>query len=107
MKKFLPLAVALVCLVDLTGCESPRYAPPPVVEANRGLGGGPQTDITMLREGRSLFVHRCIECHTLPPFWYYTTEEWPKLVDSMAQRSHLKSKERDAIIAYILAVRRE
>ena len=107
MKKFLALAAGLACLVDLASCESPRYAPPPVAEESRRAGGWQRADITMLREGRSLFVHRCIECHTLPPFWYYATEEWPKLVDSMAQRSHLKPKERDAIIAYILAVRRE
>jgi len=107
MKNFLILTAGLACLVDLTSCESPRYAPPPVAEERRGPHGGQRSDIAILREGRSLFVHRCIECHTLPPFWYYTTDEWPKLVDTMAQRSHLKPKERDAILAYILAARRE
>jgi len=59
----------------------------------------------MLREGRRLFVHRCIECHTLPPLWRYGTEDWPEIVNSMSHRASLKPAEREAVIAYILAVR--
>jgi hypothetical protein len=54
-----------------------------------------------------LFVHRCIECHTLPPIWKYSREDWPKIVNDMSRRASLKPAERDAVIAYILAARRE
>jgi len=62
-------------------------------------------DIAILREGRALFVHRCIECHTLPAFWRYSVEDWPDIVNSMSHRANLKPAEREAIVAYILAVR--
>ena len=50
-------------------------------------------------------MHRCIECHTLPPLWHYAVEDWPNIINSMAHRASLKPAERDAIVAYILAVR--
>jgi len=58
-----------------------------------------------LREGRALFVSRCIECHTLPLVSRYDAVAWPWLVEDMAGRASLKPAERDAVIAYILAVR--
>jgi hypothetical protein len=81
------------------------FAPPPVTAKLATASSGQYPNIAMLREGRVLFVHRCIECHTLPPFWHYRVEDWPKIVDSMAHRSNLKPAERDAVVAYILAVR--
>jgi hypothetical protein len=50
-------------------------------------------------------AHRCIECHTLPPLWRYSVEDWPKVVNTMSHRASLKPGERDAVVAYIIAVR--
>ncbi len=66
---------------------------------------GQHPNLAILREGRTLFVHRCIECHTLPVLWHYRTEDWPEIVSSMSHRASLKPAEREAIVAYILAVR--
>ena len=66
---------------------------------------GEHVDLAMLREGRTLFAHRCIECHTLPVLWRYSTEDWPEIVNTMSHRASLKPAEREAIVAYILAVR--
>jgi mono/diheme cytochrome c family protein len=65
---------------------------------------GQHVGITTLREGRALFVSRCIECHTLPPLGRYSAADWPEVVDRMAGRSSLKPAERDAIVAYVTAV---
>lgn len=62
-------------------------------------------DLAKLRQGRTLFVHRCIECHTLPAIWRYSPQDWPGIVNSMSHRASLKPAERDAIIVYILAAR--
>ncbi len=97
--------MAITCLVDLSSCGTTSFTPPPVTVELVANGSDLHRDIAMLSEGRALFVHRCIECHTLPAFWRYSTEDWPKIVDSMAHRSNLKPAERDAIVAYILAVR--
>jgi hypothetical protein len=101
MKK-VSIFVAFACL--LVSCESTNYVPPvtPQMASSRKSH---YVDLAMLREGRTLLVHRCIECHTLPVLWHYRTEDWPGIVNSMSHRSSLKPVEREAIVAYILAVR--
>ncbi len=101
MKK-VSIFVVLACL--LVSCESTNYVPP-VTSQMATVRKGQHAGLPMLREGRTLFVHRCIECHTLPVLWRYSTEDWPGIVDSMSHRASLKPAEREAIVAYILAVR--
>jgi hypothetical protein len=103
MNKLKIRIAAIICLVDLSGCGTTSFVPPPVTPE---WSVKPEhVNLATLREGRVLFVHRCIECHTLPAFWRYSTKDWPKIVDSMSRRANLKPSERDAIVAYILAVR--
>lgn len=96
------ILVVLACL--LASCELTNFVPR-VTSQMASVKKGQHVDLAMLREGRTLFVHRCIECHTLPVLWRYNTEDWPAIVNSMSHRASLKPAERDAIIAYILAVR--
>ena len=102
--KMVSIFVALAFV--LFSCELTNYVPP-VTPQMATARSGQQVDLVMLRQGRTLFVHRCIECHTLPPIWKYSREDWPKIVNDMSHRSSLKPGERDAVIAYILAARRE
>jgi hypothetical protein len=101
MKK-VSMFLVLACL--LLGCELTNYVPP-VTSQMATARKGQHVDLAMLREGRTLFVHRCIECHTLPVLWHYRTDDWPDIVNSMSHRASLKPAEREAIVAYILAVR--
>jgi mono/diheme cytochrome c family protein len=90
--------------LQLVSCELTNYVPP-VIPQMAAVSKGRHLDVGTLREGRALLVHRCIECHTLPPLWHYSVEDWPEIVNSMSHRASLKPAERDAIVAYILAVR--
>jgi hypothetical protein len=101
MKK-VSIFVVLACL--LPGCGLTNYIPP-VTSHMVTARNGQHVDLAMLREGRTLFAHRCIECHSLPVLWRYSTEDWPEIVNSMSHRASLKPAEREAIVAYILAVR--
>jgi hypothetical protein len=92
------LIVAFLC-----ACES-NYVPP-VISQMAAAKKGQRSDVATLRQGRTLLVHRCIECHVLPPLWHYGSEDWPEIVNIMSHRASLTPKERDAIVAYILAVR--
>ena len=97
------LFAALLCL--LAGCESIGNQPPPVTAEFAKVGARQHVDLATLREGRALFVSRCIECHTLPAVTKHTAAEWPALIDEMAGRANLKPAERVAVLAYILAAR--
>jgi len=104
MKKISILILSIVFVVDLSSCTI--WKPPPPVTAEWKRDATKQhVDLGTLRQGRTLFVHRCIECHTLPVVWHYSTEDWPAIVNSMSHRASLKSSERNAIVAYILAAR--
>ena len=87
--------LVLACLL-FASCETSNYAPA-VRSTSR--------DVSQLELGRMLFVRRCIECHTLPPIWKYSREDWPGIVNDMSHRASLKRADRAAVIAYILAVR--
>jgi hypothetical protein len=101
MKILLSILVIVACLV---ACESINNVPPVNPQMAAATKGRP-AGVALLRNGRTLLVHRCITCHTLPPLWHYNTEDWPAIVDSMSHRASLKPADRDAIVAYILAVR--
>ncbi len=94
----------LLCLI-FVACEAANYAPPVTQPmASRALRKQ-RVDAAELERGRTLFVHRCIECHTLPGMWKYSDEDWPRIVNGMSHRASLKPADRDAVVAYILAVR--
>ena len=97
-------SILLVLACVLASCQSTNYVPP--VTSKMGTARkGQSLNLALLQEGRTLFAHRCIECHTLPAVWRYSSKDWPDIVDRMSQRASLKKAEREAIIAYIIAVR--
>jgi hypothetical protein len=104
MKKFSLLLATMMCILGSFGCQS-SISPAPMTHEVVRAGERAHVDERTLREGRSLFVSRCIECHTLPVVSRYDPVAWPWLVDDMAHRASLKPAEREALVAYILAVR--
>jgi hypothetical protein len=98
------ILVLVAVIAGLLACESVNYVPP-VTQQMAAAEKRCLVDVATLREGRTLLVHRCIECHTLPPLWHYRIEDWPEIVDTMSHRASLKPAERDAVVAYIIAVR--
>jgi predicted lipoprotein with Yx(FWY)xxD motif len=101
LKRFVR-AILSILIVLLLGCESTRYAPPPVTAQMAKTG---DVDLAKLREGRTLYVSRCIECHALPSVAQHTAAQWPRLIDEMADRANLNTSERNALVAYIVAAR--
>jgi hypothetical protein len=94
-------AAGFVCLLVSCSTTAPPEVTPQFVRANSNWG----VSLAQLRQGRTLFVSRCIECHTLPPVAAHTAAEWPYLIKEMADRASLKPAEQSAVLAYILAAR--
>ena len=94
-------AAGFVCL--LVSCST--TAPPEVTPQLGRANSNQNVSQAQLQQGRTLFVSRCIECHTLPPVAAHTAAQWPSLIKEMADRASLKPAERSAILAYILAAR--
>ena len=97
---------AAACSIALLGCQAVNYVPEVTAEMTAtSKKQNQQMDLVTLNKGRRLFVNRCLECHTLPAIWKYSREDWPEIVNDMSHRASLKPAEREAIIAYILAVK--
>lgn len=90
--------LAIGSTVLLSGCAATGPAPV-TAEFSRES----ESSEAQLREGRALFVARCIECHTLPNPRRYARDQWPMLVGKMASRASLSLAEKAAIIAYVQA----
>ncbi len=95
---------AIGCLALFSGCQA-SWAPAAVDAAVIRAGAAHRSEEHMLQEGRTLFVSRCLECHTLPVISKYSADAWPHLVDKMAKRADLKPAERNALVAYLQAAR--
>ena len=96
------IRLAFTTFVLLTGCQTSTDTVPLITaEAARPHGRSAGT----LREGRALFVRRCIECHALPVVSQHRAEVWPAIVARMSARADLKPAERDAITAYVVTLR--
>lgn len=83
MKRLSILLGAAACLL---ACESVNYVPP-VTAQMASAKKGRRVDVATLREGRRLLTHRCIECHTLPPLWHYSDDDWLKIVNAMSRKA--------------------
>jgi cytochrome c5 len=57
-----------------------------------------------LQQGRSLVAAKCSSCHRTPQPAEHRSEEWPKMIDEMAQRAHVDGSERRAIRDYLLTM---
>jgi hypothetical protein len=87
----------------LPGCAFDQFTPPPVSPALIANSRHDHADAPTLSHGRTLFVSRCLECHTLPPVTKYSRDEWPYLVSRMSNRANLSASDQSAIIAYLRA----
>ena len=105
LKALIPAIIASG-FVLLVSCQSNFNNVPPPVTQNMTKHGGNLATVERLDEGRRLFASRCIECHVLPPISKYTADRWPRIVHWMGPRASLKPAEHEAILAYILAVRK-
>jgi mono/diheme cytochrome c family protein len=102
VKKFSLIALALV---PLLGCAA---ALPHATEADaaRVSSTYPNTNVSGLEHGRSLYVERCAGCHQLREPASEAPLAWPGLVAEMRNDHgvHLTSDEERGIVAYLVSV---
>ena len=64
----------------------------------------PGTTVEDLERGRRLYVRRCSGCHTLILPSAHAPDDWPVLVDAMAEKARLKPAQREDIVRFLVAV---
>jgi mono/diheme cytochrome c family protein len=61
--------------------------------------------LDQLHEGYTLYTGTCTKCHGAKSIYSRPTEAWPNIIDKMAPRSNLSSKQKDAVLKYVLAIK--
>ena len=96
-------APLFVLALLLAACAANSFLPPPVSPILIARAQSDHVTAQRLSEGRVLFTHRCLECHTLPVITKYSRDEWPHLVSRMAPRADLTPAEEQSVLAYVRA----
>jgi nitrate/TMAO reductase-like tetraheme cytochrome c subunit len=65
------------------------------------------SDITLetLKEGYSLYIGTCANCHEAKNIYRYTENDWASIIEDMAARANLKPVEKNAVYKYVLSIK--
>lgn len=90
----------LAGLVLPASCD-PGYVPPPVPQA--GAGGAP----SQLATGYAIHQAKCANCHAFAdPAAFAPQDLSTRVMPTMARKAQLTAAEQQAVLAYLLAVRK-
>jgi hypothetical protein len=100
----LTLSLAIPAILS-NGCAGPGTFPAPtaknVAYAERH---GQVTTLPTLKVGRKLYISRCSSCHGLKAPEFLSPEEWPEMVQRMADNSKITPDQERAITHYLVSV---
>ena len=94
----LPLALAGALA---GGCAARARLPEPTALHASHVPG---VSVAQLSEGRRVYVARCGGCHNLYSPDRYGEAAWERAVDKMAPKAKLTARQREDVLAYLLAV---
>src|SRR5262245_30628627 len=95
-----------LCLLMNGGCgTNPNTAFPTASAVAARADAGQSPKIATLERGRKIYTTNCTECHVARPIANYSVARWQHYVGIMAPRAGLRSKDRAALEAYVVAAR--
>ncbi len=99
-----PLAVSILAgaaALVLGACGASAVVHPTAKDAEWASAKWPGTTVDELETGRALYTSKCVGCHRLPDPNAKTPEQWPTVVDEMAERAKLTAADRDLMLRYL------
>ena len=97
-------ALSLAASLGVTAACAASLRHPLPQDVDVLAGQWPGTTTEDLERGRRLYVRRCSGCHNLILPRAHPPEEWPRLVDDMADKARLRPGERDDVVRFLVAV---
>jgi hypothetical protein len=95
------LAPLLATTVLFSACVSVEKIAPPVAQLS--VGGSAM----VLEHGRHIYLGKCTSCHAAEPVAKYPATRWPGIIREMSADAKLSADDESAVLAYVLAARRE
>jgi len=101
-------AAALAALVAVIGCATINELAPPVGEPTLREGETIGVPAANLERGRTIYITRCVQCHTPEPVTGYSEAQWRETLPRMSLDALLTPQEtadvRDYVMATLLAM---
>jgi len=95
------LAALLGCLIA-AGCATQNAnAPKPTQE----MADRAKLPLATIREGHSVYLRKCGECHELMLPDRVTDSDWHVVVPGMAWNAGISRQEEDAVLQYLIAAK--
>jgi len=89
----------------LAGCAGNARVPYPTAKhVELAERNGEVTTLDALKVGRSLYINRCGECHSLKDPAFLAPADWPEMVGRMADNAKINPDQQRAITQYLVGV---
>ncbi|MFB3908199.1 MAG: hypothetical protein ACE15D_07330 [Candidatus Eisenbacteria bacterium] len=98
----LPLAAA-VAAAAILACAAARFEPTPLDDA-WAAARWPGATAADMDEGYRLYLLKCAGCHQLPRPQAVATERWEPVMERMAPRAKLDSRQATLVLRYLTTV---
>lgn len=95
------LAALLGCLMAVGCATRNANAPEPTQE----MADRAKLPLSIIREGHSVYLRKCGECHELMLPDRVTDSDWHVVVPGMAWNSGISRQEEDSVLQYLLAAK--
>lgn len=87
-----------------TTAQTPLY---PIDEGTKGVAAKrwPETPVSDLVKGLSIYNANCSKCHELPKIEQFSERKWLHEIDEMAPKAELSTSQKDLLSKYVLSFR--
>jgi len=102
MKNRIAIVVGCVAVLMIASCAvQDANAPKPTQE----MADRANLPLSAIREGHSVYLRKCAECHELMLPDRVTSSDWHVVVPGMAWNAGISRQEEDAVLQYLLAAK--
>ena len=99
-------AGALAALVTVIGCATINELAPPVGELTLREGQTMGVLPANLERGRTIYITKCVQCHTPEPVTGYSEPQWRKTLPRMSHEAMLTAQETSDVRDYVMVTLR-
>ncbi len=97
--------LSFTCALTFSGCAGAGAVPAPTAKNVEYAGRhGQVTTLPTLKVGRKLYIGRCSACHGLKDPKSISPEDWPDMVQRMADNAKVTPDQQRAITQYLVSV---
>lgn len=103
MTKLIIKFLCFLFIITIFSCSAslPELTPSQIEWASNRW---PQTNISMLQEGKRIYIDKCSGCHGVKNPIHYTPIQWDSIMVKMGKKAKLNKVEYDMVSHYVITM---